>query len=122
MRTPGVNERRQFKRIKRNLFVQCRYYDSANVWSSVIVQDISMAGMSFLAGKSFRIGAILEIKISTFIRRETLAIIGKVIDCKEKATKRSWITRVSITQISQNDKPVFQEFMQVFLKAAKNIS
>ncbi|MFH1678934.1 MAG: PilZ domain-containing protein [Candidatus Omnitrophota bacterium] len=113
-------ERRRFKRIKRNLFVQCRPFDTTAIWSSVIIKDISESGISFLADKEFMVGETLEIKLVTFIKKEPLALIGEVVARDKNVIGKKWLTRIAISRMSEEDKPVMHEYIQIFLKAADN--
>ena len=47
------SERRQSRRIKKSLHVQCGPWNRLGMWTSVIVQDISDQGMRFIAEKDF---------------------------------------------------------------------
>lgn len=96
--------------------MQCRPYDSTNIWSSVIIQDISEGGMSFLAKRGFQVEEQLEIKVVTFIRRQPILIVGKVVGSQKGFKGDDWITRIFIVQIDEEDKLIYQEFMQIFLK------
>jgi hypothetical protein len=113
-------ERRHFKRIKKTLFVQCRPYETTDRWSSVTLQDISQAGMSFFSGKEFQIGELLEIKLITFIRREPIYVTGKVVGTEKDSEGKNWVTRVTIIKIIEEDITVFQELIQIFLNAIKS--
>ena len=73
-------ERRRFERIKKNLHVQCGPWNTIGIWSSVVMQDISETGMSFLGNKRFKVDGLLEIRITTFIKRGPISIKGTVVE------------------------------------------
>jgi len=107
-------ERRRFKRIKKNLYVQCGPWKRPGIWSDVVIQDISKAGLSFSCRKEFRIGEMLEIRVTTFLRKQLISLIGRVVSCERKFIGTGWIARISITQISDEDAGIFQEIIQAF--------
>jgi hypothetical protein len=110
-------ERRRFKRIKKTLYLQCHPHETALPWSSVIIQDISEAGMSISSMKKFVVGGVLELKFTTFLQPDPICVLGKVLTCEEKGIGGTrWITRISFTHINEEDKPVLQELIQIFLK------
>ena len=115
-------ERRRSKRVRKALYVQCHVYDTDTPWASAIVQDISEAGISISTTKEFSIDATLEIKVSTFMRTQPVSVVGKVLSCEKKPAPKNWITRISIEQINEEDKAIFQEFIQLFLKTKKVLS
>ena len=109
-------EKRRFKRVKRTLHMQCHPYKTTEPWSSIILQDMSEVGLSFFARQEIPIGQMLEIRITTFIRSQPISIIGEVIDCERKSVGRDLVMRVSIVRINEEDKGIFQEVIQAFLK------
>ncbi|MFH1339074.1 MAG: PilZ domain-containing protein [Candidatus Omnitrophota bacterium] len=117
---PGRPEKRQFTRIKRTLFVQCRPHETTGSWSSVTLQDISQGGMSFFSGKEFAIGEVLDINIITFIRREPIYVKGKVVGAQKDNEGKNRISRISIVKINEEDSAVFQELIRIFLDSIKS--
>ncbi|MGD9015079.1 MAG: PilZ domain-containing protein [Candidatus Omnitrophota bacterium] len=113
-------ERRKFKRIKKNLYVQCGPWNAAGIWSSVVLQDISQAGLSFTTKKEFPIDEILEIRMTTFMRRHPISLKGRVVDCQKSPQGNNWITRVSLVKVSDEDAGVFEEVIKAFLKETEN--
>jgi len=112
-------ERRRYKRIRKNLYVQCGPWNAAGIWSSVILQDISKSGLSFLVNKEFAVDEVLEVRVTTFIRPQPISLICKVLGCNRKPERNNWVTRTSIIKISDEDKGVFQEVIQAFLKESE---
>jgi len=110
-----MQERRRGKRIKKSLYVQCRLYDTTGPWLSAIVQNISEFGIKISTMKEFATGEILDIKISTFLGPRRINILGKVLSREEKRAKGAiWISRISFTNASQEDKLLLGEFIQIF--------
>ena len=109
-------ERRKFKRVKKTLYVQCRPYYKDEPWSSVTTKDIGEAGMSFMANKEFKDEEIIEIKFTTFIQREPLILLAKVINRQECYKGTTWLFHAAFTHINETDKPVFRQYINIFLK------
>ena len=109
-------ERRRSERIKKTLHAQCHPYNTTEPWISIILQDMSEVGLSFIAGEEIPVDRMLETKISTFLRSKPISIIGKVVGCEKKPIGKDWVIRVSIAQINEEDKIIFQEVIQAFLK------
>ena len=108
-------EKRRAERIKKTLHMQCHPCNTTDPWISVILQDMSEVGLSLFARKEILIGQMLEIRVSTFVRMEPISIIGKVIGCKKELRPKGWVIRVSIAQINEEDKVIFQKVIQAFL-------
>ena len=110
-------ERRLFKRVKRNLYVQCHLVNSPTPWVSATVRDISKAGVSISITKRLNPSDILEMRMVTFLRSQPIQVLGKVVSCKEAGEIRpSWVAHISFTEINRQDKPIFQEIIQAFLQ------
>jgi hypothetical protein len=112
-------ERRRYKRIKKNLYVQCGPWNAAGVWSSVVLKDISTSGLSFLASKEFAVDEVLEVRVTTFMRPQPISLVCRVLGCNKESERKNWITRASIIRVSDEDKGVFQEVIQAFLKESE---
>jgi len=95
----------------------CRPFDTTAPWVSATVQDISKGGVSISTMKEFAKDEILEIKFKTFLKPQPIYVLGRVVSCNEKGRKRvTWVTRISFTDINEEDKPILQELIQIFLK------
>ena len=112
-------ERRRFKRIKKSVYGQCRLYNTTASWVSVVVQDISEAGMSIYITEDFLVGDMLELKLTTFMKTRGISIIGKIVGCEKKPDAKGWVARLSIVRVTEHDKPAFEELIKIFLKASK---
>jgi hypothetical protein len=109
-------ERRSSERIKKTLHAQCHAYNTTESWSSIILQDMSEVGLSFLAREEIPIDRMLEIRISTFLRSKPISIIGKVVGCERRPVGRDWVIRLSIAQTNEEDRVIFKEVITAFLK------
>lgn len=116
---PERSEKRQFARLKRNLFLQCRPHETAGPWSSVTLKDISQGGMSFFSGKGFAVGEAVDINIISFIRREPIYINGRVVGVEKDNEGKNWVVHISIVKINEADSAVFQELIRIFLDSIK---
>ena len=112
-------ERRQSLRIKKSLHVQCGPWNASGVWCSVIIEDISDQGMRFIAEREFSTNEAIELRISTFLRSLPISVIGKVLDCRKDTKGKNWVTRISIQQINEEDRMIFQKVIQMFLEENK---
>jgi len=113
-------ERRQFKRIKKNLYVQCGPWNKTGAWNNVILQDISKAGLSFASRQEFAVDEMLEIRLCTFIRRQPISVVVRVVGCGKMTEGKNWITRASIVRINDEDVGVFEEVIETFLKGEED--
>jgi len=113
-------EKRLFRRVRKNLHVQCHAHNTAQPWVSAIVQDIGEAGASIATVKAFPIDQVLEIRITTFLRRSSpLSILGRVVSNEEKKTgATNWLAHIAFTSILEEDKSILKEVVQAFLETS----
>lgn len=112
-------ERRQHQRIKKTLYVHCRHSDIKGAWDIATILNISETGLCALTTREFSAGNILELKISTFLKPKPLNLLGKVVSCERKPEGRSWIARISFTEVDKEDKEdeeFLKELIQIFQK------
>ncbi|MBU0549589.1 MAG: PilZ domain-containing protein [Candidatus Omnitrophica bacterium] len=109
-------ERRREDRIEKTLFIQCRRFNTGDTWSSVTIQDVSLSGMRFVAEIKIPIEEILEIKFNTFLKKEPILIIGKVVASEQRQKGKNWVTHISIIQAAAEDNKIFRQFIEIFKK------
>jgi hypothetical protein len=114
-------DKRRYRRVKKTLHVQCHLHNTTEPWSSAIVQDIGEAGISIATKERFAADEVLEIRITTLLRRQRpISVLGKVVGCREKKTGgTNWIEHIAFVSVLEEDKPILKEIIQAFLEASQ---
>jgi hypothetical protein len=102
------NERRQEKRIKKTLYIQC-FIPEANKWDMMTIRDISESGICINSDYTFQQDSIVTLRLKlVYVSNETLEINAKVIESKK------FMTRMHFIDLNEHQKKTIKDYITLF--------
>ncbi len=107
--TENFNERRKFQRIYRNFIMSYNVKGKNDAVEVSQISNISRGGASFISTHPVKLGAVLDIQITTPYLSEKIFVSGVVLECAEKVNELLYQVRVQFNNISEDTQDILQK-------------
>ncbi|MFC1704418.1 PilZ domain-containing protein [Candidatus Omnitrophota bacterium] len=111
-----MEERREYKRLKRQFIVSFRPYGKKTAFDVSQLKDISAGGVRFMTAKPFKKDTTLIMEIRTPISVVKLKVSGKVIASKEVVKGLIYDTRVRFVNLDDDTAEIIKQTVDYFSK------
>lgn len=112
---PNNEERRQYKRIKKNFILS--YFDKANPAVKLELtqlKNIGVGGICFVTNKTFDPGTVIGIELKTPYLSDTTYLEGTVLESHERVQNVIYETRLEFNELSEEAKYLLNKMMEFF--------
>jgi len=121
-----MDEKRKADRIKSKMLVQycCNDESGKKLWDISNVKNISEVGMCLQTGRSLELNSLVSLRLIIPSKPfDKIEVLGKIVSCAKAAQGSTWSTRIEFSNISENIKIIFREYvdwMRKHLNAKSN--